>query len=128
MSFSGSIFLEMLDDGTNWRVLAEVVYTDSAGRKWTVPQGMITDLASIPRIVWTLVGSPGTGLYRKAAVFHDAAYRVPGMVKDDADRMLRECAIECGCDVELADAIYEGVHLAGGSSFQGDQNAQGNQG
>jgi len=39
------------------------------------PQGMITDGASIPRYFWRVIGSPFTGKYRRAAVFHDAAYK-----------------------------------------------------
>ena len=39
------------------------------------PAGMLTDGASIPRFFWRLIGSPFTGPYRRAAIFHDAAYK-----------------------------------------------------
>lgn len=123
MSFSGPIRLQMMGDGVNWILLEEVTYTDKAGRKWVAPAGMVTDLASIPRELWSLVGSPGTGRYRMAAVFHDAAYRTPGVSKADADRMLRECSIECGTSEELADIIYEGVRLGGTAAYAADQSS-----
>jgi Protein of unknown function (DUF1353) len=40
----------------------------------TSPKGQLTDLASIPRWVWTLSGLTPDGLYRGAAVIHDYIY------------------------------------------------------
>ncbi|MCH8031223.1 MAG: DUF1353 domain-containing protein, partial [Bacteroidetes bacterium] len=39
--------------------------------RWTAPAGDIIDGASIPRGLWTIVGAPFDGLYRKASVIHD---------------------------------------------------------
>lgn len=50
-------------------------YTVSArGVTITVPKGYKTDLATIPRFVWTLTGLLPDGLYRAAAVVHDYIY------------------------------------------------------
>ena len=103
------------------RVLCDLAYTDKAGRIWRCPKGFVTDGASIPEELWSLIGSPFTGKYRVAAVFHDAAYATPGMVKADADMMLRDAAIELGCEVWRADAIYEGVRIGGDAAFNDDQ-------
>lgn len=40
----------------------------------TAPRGMVTDGASVPRIMWRVIGSPFTGRYRWPSVIHDAAY------------------------------------------------------
>lgn len=120
---SGPIRLQMMDDGVNWILLETVTYRDLAGRVWSAYAGMITDLTSIPRALWSTVGSPATGLYRLASVFHDAAYRQPGMVQEDADNMLYELSVYCGCDEALAAIIREGVRLGGGWAFQEDQQA-----
>lgn len=40
----------------------------------TVPKGYVTDLASIPRFIWSLFGLTPDGLYRGAAVVHDYIY------------------------------------------------------
>ena len=42
----------------------------------TVPKGFITDLASIPRPFWSIIGSPN-GRYGRSAVIHDYIYRTP---------------------------------------------------
>src|ERR1035441_4686270 len=46
---------------------------DPDGLEWKAPKGLVTDGASIPQIAWTPVGGPFEGLYRLAAVVHDAA-------------------------------------------------------
>jgi hypothetical protein len=39
-----------------------------------VPKGVRTDIASVPRLVWTLSGLTPDGLYRNAALIHDIIY------------------------------------------------------
>ena len=118
---SAPLILKMLPDGINWVVILEEHWTDAKGRVWVCPQGMVTDLASIPEYLWSLIGSPATGQYRYAAAFHDAAYRNPAVTKDDADLMLRELAIACGTPWWQADLIYEGVHVGGESAYLDDE-------
>lgn len=43
-----------------------------------VPEGFITDGASIPRIFWSLAGLKPDGLYRAAALVHDFFYQYRG--------------------------------------------------
>jgi hypothetical protein len=38
---------------------------------WHVPAGFVSDGASIPRALWSIIGSPLTGKYRNAAIIHD---------------------------------------------------------
>lgn len=53
------------------QLLQKFAYIDPSGKRWEARKGYIVDGASIPRIVWTLVGSPFTGKYRRASVVHD---------------------------------------------------------
>lgn len=79
-SFTTPLEVEYID-GRSWRVEKEFDYLvdfedkDSAIR---VPEGFITDFASIPRVFWTCW--PPTGMYGKAAVVHDYLYVVGGRV------------------------------------------------
>ena len=52
-------------------VLNEFSYEDPAKKTWTTPAGWEVDGASIPRALWSIVGSPFTGDYRRASVVHD---------------------------------------------------------
>jgi len=121
--FSGPVRTQWVDDGRHMIVLDELTYTDPDGRAWKVPAGFVTDGASIPPEFWGLLGSPFTGLYRVAAVFHDAAYATLGVGKGAADNMLFEAMLELGCERWKADAIYEGVRLGGLASYVEDQRA-----
>ena len=114
------VIVELLDDGVNVRVVTEFTYEDPDARRWTVPAGTVSDGASIPRALWSTVGSPLTGRYRRAAVLHDYLYRSQIVDKDTADRVLLDAMHGDGCDDELAQVIYDGVHLCGESSWTAD--------
>lgn len=115
------IQLEPCDDGVFWLVLEDAFWVNAVGRIWKLSKGRRTDLASIPAAFQPLVGSPGVGKYRVPAAFHDEAYATPGVLKVDADLMLREFAMECGTPRWIADLIYDGVRVGGESSFVDDQ-------
>src|SRR4029077_19182020 len=66
----------LTEDGTedrNMEILREFLFTDPSSTKWIAPAGSVVDGASIPRALWTIVGSPYTGDYRRASVVHDVA-------------------------------------------------------
>ena len=50
------------------------------GSKCVVPKGYITDGASIPKIAWSIVGSPYSRPYLYAAIVHDFRYEAHGHV------------------------------------------------
>jgi len=51
-------------------------------KRLLVPKGYIYDGASVPRIVWTLVGLRPDGLIRAASLGHDAPFRSEGGDED----------------------------------------------
>lgn len=71
--YKGSIRTEWLDDGRQMRLLSTVKYYDPYGVEWSAPEKSIVDGASIPKPVWSFIGSPFAGRYRKASVIHDVA-------------------------------------------------------
>lgn len=58
-------------DGRTVTLLSELSFIDPDGLKWTAPKGIVLDGASIPWPLWSIVGSPYTGNYRRASVIHD---------------------------------------------------------
>jgi len=62
---------------TAWRghrdmvLLEPFAYRDSRDKTWSAPAGAVINGASIPKVFWTLFGSPYVGRYRDAAVIHD---------------------------------------------------------
>ena len=70
--FEGDVRTEWLDeDHRSMRLLEDFHYIDPENDRWTAPAGDIIDGASIPRGLWSVVGAPFDGLYRKASVIHD---------------------------------------------------------
>jgi hypothetical protein len=53
----------------------DCVYWTKAGEIIVTKKGFITDGASIPRIAWSLIGSPMRGKYVNSAFIHDDLYK-----------------------------------------------------
>lgn len=68
--FYGEILLKPLD-GVMMEVQQPFGFIDARNRKWEVPAKYHTDGASIPRALWSIIGSPFTGNYLAAAIIHD---------------------------------------------------------
>lgn len=94
---TGSKVLVRQFDDTDWRLEEQVVY---AGRTdtFTVPEGTLTDFASVPRVFAWLV--PKYGRYTAAAVLHDHLVRIErpaGRISPrDADGLFRRAMRELG--------------------------------
>ena len=96
------------------RLLEEFWFRDPDGRVWTTPADYWIDGASIPRALWTLVGSPYTGDYRRASVVHDKACdEAVGdpTARRAADRMFYHACRAGGCAVIEATLLYIGVRI-----------------
>lgn len=129
----------------------DFIYTADFWIQWTVdedgtvktfrlriPKGCRTDIASVPRAVWTLSGLTPDGLYRNAACGHDALYmwKMAGLNysqlpfgwfqelavdewqechrlwrKHDADLFFLRVMKACGVPKITRDVMYEAVNL-----------------
>jgi hypothetical protein len=73
-AFDGRVAVEWLSDGgldRDMRLLEPFAYRDQDGKIWSVPAGAVINGASIPQVLWSIIGSPYTGGYRRASVSHD---------------------------------------------------------
>lgn len=69
--YEGDCVIKLLPQGRLAELHEDFAFTTPDGRRITMSRGYISDGASIPRLLWTLVGSPFTGKYRWAAWPHD---------------------------------------------------------
>ncbi len=79
-----------------------------------VPKDYRIDGASIPRALWSLVGSPYTGDYRRASIVHDwACDDAKGDItkRRAADRMFYYACRAGGCSWPQAVMLYIGVRI-----------------
>jgi hypothetical protein len=114
--------VELLPDGVNVAVVEAFTYVASSGIHYTVPVGQLSDGASIPRALWSVIGSPLTGRYRNIALVHDYLYRMQITSKDEADDVLLDGMRLGGCTETEYLAIYEGVHAGGQIAWNEDKN------
>jgi hypothetical protein len=95
-------------------LLETFCFRDPDGKDWETPAGYAVDGASIPRALWTLVGSPYTGDYRRASVVHDKACddaAGDAAARLAADRMFYHACRAGGCSVGEATLLYIGVRI-----------------
>jgi Protein of unknown function (DUF1353) len=71
--FVGTLVLVDFGDPNfrNFKLGEDLKYIDPKGREWFAWRDLVTDGASIPQFLWSVVGSPYTGNYRRAAIMHD---------------------------------------------------------
>ena len=118
-TFSGNpktMWLSDRGDDRDMQVIEDFWYIDNNGRRWDVPAGTVINGASIPRTLWSSVGSPYTGNYRRAALVHDAAVGHEGVLRSESDAMFYFACLAGGCSELQAKLLYAGVRLGAWAS------------
>lgn len=80
--------------------------------QWSVPEGFNTDGASIPPLLWPVIGSPFRPRFVRAAVLHDWLYRTGTHTRSEADKIFREVLWNDGVGWR-AWVMWAGVRLGG---------------
>jgi hypothetical protein len=81
-----------------------------------VPVGFVTDFASIPRILWSIL--PPNGRYTKAAVIHDWMYQNAYNSKEYADLIFYEAMLVLGVNKRIAYIMYNAVKIFGKGKYK----------
>jgi hypothetical protein len=111
--FTGETVTQWLPDGRGMKLEKAVTYVDACSEPWTASLGAVVDGASIPRILWSLIGGPFEGKYRNASIVHDWYCAVRTRTADKTHRMFYEAMIDSGVPMVQAKMMYFGVCLAG---------------
>lgn len=82
-----------------------------------VPDGFVTDLTSIPQIVWSF-GIRPEGPYAYAAIIHDFLYWMQDRSRDESDGILLIAMEDSKVEQNLRNRIYKAVRLAGESAWK----------
>lgn len=110
--FTTPAIIEMLGH-YNWRVYEpfEFYLSDVI----SVPAGFVTDLASVPRVFWTLL--PPDGKYAKAAIIHDYMYDNALRTKKEADLIFLDGMTVLGVPHWKRAIMYYAVRLFGRGNY-----------
>ena len=117
--FTTPAVLEMLDD-YRWRLVEpfEFWLTDDESDVISIPAGYITDLASVPRILWALF--PPHGRYAKAAIIHDWLYDNALRTKKEADMIFLDGMTVLGVPRWRRSLMYAAVRLFGRGKYRSE--------
>lgn len=104
------------DSDRDMQLLEDFSYTDPQGRVWLASKGSFINGASIPRPLWSTVGSPYTDDYRRASITHDVACNTQGISRKEADVMFFHACRAGGCSATQAHVLYAGVRIGAWAS------------
>lgn len=111
--FVGRVAAVWLDDGRTMELLEDFQYLSSSAKAWDAPKGSTVNGASIPRLLWSLIGSPFTGPYRHASVVHDVACDRKSETWAQVHRMFYDACLCGGTEPVLAKTMYGAVYHYG---------------
>ena len=100
------------------------VWAPNPGQKFSrviVPEGFVTDLASVPQWLWSSGYRP-EGPYAYAAIIHDYLYWTQERPRAEADLILKFAMEDSKVSPSSVTKIYEAVHLLGRHAWE--QNAK----
>lgn len=107
-----------------WYLTDDINFSPNKGQENAVssvlvPKGFVTDLASIPRLFWSLV--PRDGPYIYSAIIHDYLYWSQQEARDRADLTFKFSMQDFQVGTTTIEAVYRAVRSFGGRSW--DANA-----
>ena len=124
MIVTGALEVRYLGNG-DWGLISPLRVTWKVRPAFHVVKGFKTDLASIPRIVRSLV--PKGRNETRAAVVHDWIYRgrcEQRFTRAEADRLFLDIMEEDGVGWLRRWAIYSGVRAGGWASWKGREKGK----
>ena len=103
--------VEVLPGGRFYRLTEPMRVTLNGRPLCTVPAGFITDFASVPRALWSII--PPHGKYSPAAVLHDYLYFTAMFPRAYADDIFLDAMRDLGVAMWKRWAMYAGVRVGG---------------
>lgn len=87
-----------------------------------IPKGFVTDLASVPRLLWSIF--PKTGRYAYACIAHDYLYWTQSVSREEADSVLKAAMEDAKVDPVTVIGFYEIVRGFGESAWKQNRKAR----
>ena len=97
-----------------WRTLREFTYflgNELSYESITVPEGFVTDFASVPKGLWNIF--PPDGIYSQAAVLHDYLYQKKIYSRKKSDQIFLEAMEVLGVSLWKRRIMYRALRMFG---------------
>ena len=99
-------------EGLSYSLVVDATY-DVFGRSVVIPRGFEFDGASIPPLLWPVIGSPFDPRFVRAALIHDWLYSSHLIDRKTADRAFQAVLIADGVTDWRAGLMYSAVRAGG---------------
>ena len=99
-------------------ILSEDKTVESLGYSVTVKKGFDFDGASIPRLLWSIYGSPLNGNYVVASLIHDGLYASQKVSKSISDRIFLDIMKQSNVGYIKRTSMYLAVKMFGGKDWK----------
>lgn len=93
--------------------------------KLEIPRGFQTDLASVPRFLWSIPGFSPMDVNARAALVHDVIYQQQQVDREIADALFLSIMRADGVSLPVRTLMYLAVRAFGGSAWAA--NAEGSE-
>lgn len=101
--------------GRQFTLAQDLLYVSNKFPNVLVPAGFETDFASVPKVLWSLIGP--IGRQSLPAIVHDYLYVLGEGKKEDADNLFYEALRQQGMSRWKAYLMYVGVKLGGKGNY-----------
>lgn len=125
-SFTDDLIISPSNDCRSWILCERFRYWIDGTSAITVPEGFVTDFASIPRLFWNIM--PPWGKYGKAAVVHDFLYRFGGKIgggkrlsRSTCDGIFRDAMSVLGVPWITRSTMWGAVRAFGWAAWKGNR-------
>ena len=99
-------------------ILSEDKTVESLGYSVTVKKGFDFDGASIPKLLWSIYGSPLNGNYVVASLIHDGLYASQKVSKSISDRIFLDIMKQSNVGYIKRTSMYLAVSVFGGKDWK----------
>ena len=104
--------------GKQTYILLEDITVNSLGYQIKLLKGFDFDAASIPKIFWSIIGSPFTGNYTTPAAIHDGLYAGEILDRKVCDDIFLDLMKQYKVSYVRRYAMYWAVRLGGGKVWK----------
>ena len=122
MSFKTELCLKVIGDQA-FKVLEPLVYDNGLVIIQVNPK-FDFDGASIPKALWSVIGSPMTGGYQRAGCLHDALYASEYFPREVCDALFLEAMKSDGVSYIKRTAMYNAVRMFGWTVWKGHKREE----
>lgn len=96
-----------------WKLTSPFKYISDKYVSVIVPNGFVSDGASIPKLFYTIIGSPWSGKYSRGAIIHDYLYFKKEVSRKIADLTFLEAMLVLGVPLWKRLIMYRALRMFG---------------